>query len=119
MATYEEIIIDQGADVSIELELVETDGSKKDLTGYTCYAKMKRNYNSTADSDVVDFTTIVGDPATDGIITMSLTNTQTDALNTRGRYVYDVEIQFQDSDSNTVIERVLEGKIKVSPSVTR
>ena len=80
---------------------------------------MKRNYNSTADSDVVDFVTIVGDPATDGVITMSLTNTQTDALNTRGRYVYDVEIQFQDSDSNTIIERVLEGKIKVSPSVTR
>ena len=34
MATYEEITIDQGADVSIELELVETDGSKKDLTGF-------------------------------------------------------------------------------------
>ena len=34
-ATYEDIIIDQGADVSIELQLVETDGSKKDLTGHS------------------------------------------------------------------------------------
>ena len=119
MATYEEITIDQGADVSIELELVETDGSKKDLTGFSASAKMKRNYNSTDSDDIVDFSVGISSPATDGVVTLTLTNTKTDALNTRGRYVYDVEISHQDSDSNTIIERVLEGKIKVSPSVTR
>jgi hypothetical protein len=119
MATYEELIIDQGADVSVEIELVEQDGSKKDLTGYSVAAKMKRNYNSTDSADVVDFTAGISTPATDGVITISLTNTQTDALSTRGRYVYDVEISNLDSDSNTIIERVLEGKIRVSPSVTR
>lgn len=119
MATYEELIIDQGADVSVEIELVEQDGSKKDLTGYSAAAKMKRNYNSTDSADVVDFSTSIADPATDGIVVIALTNTQTDALNTRSRYVYDVEISNLDSDGNTIIERVLEGKIKVSPSVTR
>ena len=34
-------------------------------------------------------------------------------------YVYDVELSFVDSSSNTIIERILEGKISVSPSVTR
>jgi len=43
MADYEEITIDQGADVAIELHLVEEDGSKKDLTDYSAAAKMKRN----------------------------------------------------------------------------
>jgi len=119
MATYEELIIDQGADISIEIELVEKDGSKKNLTGFSAAAKMKRNYNSTDSADIVDFTTAISDPATDGVVVISLTNTQTDALSTRGRYVYDVEISNLDSDDNTIIERVLEGKIRVSPSVTR
>jgi len=118
MADYEEITIDQGADVAIELHLVEQDGSKKDLTDYSANAKMKRNYNSDS-ADTVDFTTIIPSPSSDGVVVISLTNEQTDALNTRGRYVYDVEISFDDSDGNTIIERVLEGKIKVTPSVTR
>jgi hypothetical protein len=40
-------------------------------------------------------------------------------LSTRGRYVYDVELKYNDSDGNAIVERILEGKIKVSPSVTR
>ena len=79
---------------------------------------MKRTFNSKAE-DTVDFNAIIADPATDGIVTLSLTNIQTDALSTRGRYVYDVEISYLDGDDNTIIERVLEGKIKVNPSVTR
>jgi len=35
-----------------------------------------------------------------------------------GRYVYDVELSFVDSSSNTVIERILEGQITVTPQVT-
>lgn len=119
MAHYEDIIIDQGADVAIELNLVEQDGSKKNLTGYSAAAKLKRNYNSTDSADVIDFTSVIADPATDGVLILSLTNSQTDALSSRGRYVYDVEISHLDSNSNTLIERVLQGKISVSPSVTR
>jgi hypothetical protein len=118
MADYEDITIDQGADVSVELHLVEPDGSKKNLNGFTVSAKMKRSYTSDS-ADTVDFTTLVADPAEDGVIVLSLTNEQTDALNTRGKYLYDVEISFQDSDDNTIIERILEGKVRVTPSVTR
>ena len=78
--------------------------------------KMKRNYNA---AEGVDFTCLVSDPPTSGIVVLSLTNTQTDALNTSGRYVYDVELSYNDTDGNTVIERILEGKIKVNPSVTK
>lgn len=119
MADYEDFTIDQGADVAIELHLQETDGSKKDLTAHSASAKMKRSYNSVDADDIVTFTTAITDPPEDGILVLALTNAETDALNPRNRYVYDVELSFDDSDGNTIIERILEGKIKVTPSVTR
>ena len=75
---------------------------------------MKRNYNSDS-ADTTDFAVAI--QPTDGIVTLSLNNTQSDALRV-GNYVYDVEISYVDSNGSTVIERILEGKIRVSPSVT-
>lgn len=116
MAQYEDITIDQGSDVAIEIHLVRPDGAVKSLVGHTITAKMKKTYNST-DSDTTNFATAVSD-ADGGIALISLTNTQTEALKA-GRYVYDVELSYLDSADNTIIERVLEGKIHVTPSVTR
>ena len=117
MAAYEEFTVDQGADLAVELHLINADGSTKDLTNHSVAAKLKKNYNSDSD-ETTDFNSIIAAPPTDGIVTISLTNTQTDALS-KGRYVYDVEVSFVDSDGNTVIERVLEGRVQVTPSVTR
>jgi hypothetical protein len=117
MATYEEFTIDQGTDIAIELELVDISGAAKNLTNYSVAAKLKKNYNSDSD-DTTDFTSIIPAPHTDGKVTLSLTNTQTDALKA-GRYVYDVELSYVDSSDNTIIERVLEGRIQVTPSVTK
>jgi len=36
-----------------------------------------------------------------------------------GRYVYDAELSFVDSAGATITERVLEGRIQVTPSVTK
>ena len=116
MAQYEEFTIDQGADVTIELNLVDKNDAVKNLSGYSLAAKMKKNYNS-GDSDTTSFTTII-DNASKGIASLSLNNTQTNALKS-GRYVYDVELSFQDSGGNTIVERILEGRIQVSPSVTK
>jgi hypothetical protein len=118
VAYYEDIVIDQGSDVAIEIHLIETDGSKKSLVGHSVAAKLKKSYTSDS-ADTYSFSSIVADPATDGIITLSLTNEQTDALNPKKRYVYDVEISYVDSDGNTIIERVLEGRADITPSVTR
>ena len=117
MATYEEFTIDQGTDIAIELELVDISGAAKNLTNYSVAAKLKKNYNSDSD-DTTDFTSIIQSPQTDGKVTLSLTNTQTDSLKA-GRYVYDVELSYVDSSDNTIIERVLEGRIQVTPSVTK
>lgn len=117
MSQYEDFTIDQGADQTIQLELVKKDGSVKNLTGYSVAAQIRKTYSS-SDSDAVTFTTQVASPATDGVVNLTLTNSQTGAMKA-GRYVYDVEISYQDSSSNTIVERILEGQITVSPSVTR
>lgn len=116
MAQYEELTIDKGSDATIKLELEDNSGNNKNLTNYTVAAKLKKTYN-TRDSDATSFTTAIASPPTAGIVNLSLTNTQTDAL-TAGRYVYDVEISYQQDSSTTVVERVLEGTIDVTPSVT-
>jgi len=118
MAHYEDLKFDQGSDVAIEIHLVNPDRSKKDLTFHSVSAKMSPNYNS-SDSDKIAFDAIIATPSTDGVVTLSLTNEVTDTLNTKKRYVYDVEVSHLDSDGNTIVERVLEGLINVTPSVTK
>lgn len=112
---YEDFEIDQGTDVALTISLREIDQSPRDLTNVTPAAKLKVNY--AADTGT-SFSAIVAAPATDGVVTMGLTNEQTAALNPRYRYVYDLELSYQDSDLNTIIENVLRGTIKVNPGVT-
>ena len=116
MAHYEDLTIDQGTDVSIDVYLVTKTGAVKDLTSYSVAGKLATSYDA-ADSDKISFAAAVTSPATDGIVNLSLTNTQTESLNPKKRYVYDVEISQTDSDGTTV-ERVLQGLVTVSPSVT-
>lgn len=75
MAQYEEFTIDQGADVAIELHLVDKNDAVKNLTSHTVTAKLKKNYNST-DSDTTSFTTAITSDS-NGVALLSLTNTQT------------------------------------------
>ena len=117
MAQYEEFTIDQGADVAVEIHCVNLDNTAKDLTDYLVAAKLKKTYESDS-NNTISFNSIVANPSTDGIVTLSLTNIQTDDLKA-GRYVYDVELSFIDSAGDTIVERVLEGRVQVSPSVTR
>ncbi len=117
MAQHEDFTIDQGADAAIELHLTDKFGATKNLTGYSVLSKMKKSLASDS-ADTINFTAIISDPPSDGILTLSLNNLETDNIKA-GRYLYDTEISFVDSDANTIIERVLEGSIIVTPSVTR
>lgn len=117
MAVYQEFTIDQGSDATIELHLVDKNGTAKNLTGHTLTARLKKNYNDSA-GEAIAFTSVVTN-SSGGIATLSLTNTQTDALKA-GRHVYDVELSNIDSASgNTIIERILEGRVQITPSVTK
>ena len=114
MAQYEEFTIDQGTDVAIEIHCIDENGNTKDLSNHAVTAEIKKSY-STIES--ISFNAIVANPSSAGIAVLSLTNVQTQALS-KGRYVYDVELSFEDSSGETIIERILEGRIQVTPNVT-
>lgn len=116
MAQYEDLELDQGADVKWKLKLLNADGSARDLTDYTARGKLNRSYDADS-SEATSFNVTFLTPRTDGVFEFSLTNAQTDLL-TRRRYVYDIEVEFTEG-GDTLVERVLEGKVMVSKSVTK
>lgn len=116
MSQYEEISIDQGADVIIEIGVFNADGSPKELYGYSVNSVMKKTV-LTSDSDSIPFTAFVIDPASDGKIALMLTNQQTKLL-TSPRYVYDVKLLHMNTNMETRIETILNGIISVNPSIT-
>lgn len=108
MATKANLVIDQGATFSADLDITDENGDVIQLSGYTASSQIRKWYTSTK---YVEFTTAVNSDI--GVITLSLTANQT-ALLTAGRYVYDVEIT-----DNITISRIVEGIITVNPNVTR
>ena len=112
MAAIANLRIDQGATFSSDVTVSDTDGNVFDLTGYTARAKMATGYTSTR-TRVTITATVNADPTT-GIVTLSLTDTQTAALEAPARYVYDLEVV----SSAGSVTRVIEGIINIRPNVT-
>lgn len=115
MAQYEDLEVDQGATAKWRVKMLDTDGSARDLTGYSASGSLNRSYNADSD-ELVNFNVQFLTPRTDGILEFYLTAEQTEGLSRR-RYVYDFVVSF-DEDSATTVERVLEGNISVSRKVT-
>lgn len=90
-----------------------------DLTGYTARGQIRETAQSA--TIVVSFTCVVSDP-TNGVITVSLTDEQTSAIPATGAkysnyqtYYYDIEIE----SAGGIVTRLLNGKVSVSPEVTK
>jgi len=117
MAQQRDLKIDQGTDIAVELHLKQSNGSPKNLTSHSLRGKIKKNYTTSDSDQIFDWTTSISSVA-GGIGLISLTNDVTDTMKP-GRYVYDIElVKTGDADSET-IERILEGTINVTPSVTK
>ena len=111
MAAVANLRIDQGASFSSDVTVTNSDGDVVNLTGYTTEAKMAKSYG--ADS-FVTLTAAVASDATTGVIELTLTDSQTAALDAPARYVYDVYIT---QTSTSTVTRVIEGVITVNPKV--
>ena len=103
-------ILEQGATFNRQLT-VKDDGSAMNLTGYSVASKMRSTHDS---STVVGTFTCTISNATGGIITMSMTNSVTGAIE-EGIYVYDLEM----TSGSGVVTRLMEGTVTVNPEVTR
>ena len=115
MAHYEDIEVDQGASVKWQIQCLGSDGEVRDLSNYRARGRLNRSYDADSDEGT-DFLVTIDAPPTQGLINFSLNASQT-ALMTRRRYVYDIEIEYE-QDSDQTVERILEGKVLVSRSVT-
>lgn len=111
MATISNIFINQGADFSTTVTISDGDGTALDLAAFTALAQIRKTYESTTSTS---FSTTFESPRTTGEITISLTDTQTAALES-GRYVYDLLI----TSVSGAKTRVVEGIATVNPSVSR
>ena len=111
MASISNIFIDQGATFSTTLTINDSSGSALDLTNYTAIAQIRKSPSS---STSTAFTLAFVSPRSTGQITISLTPTQTTALEA-GRYNYDVLI----TSGSSVKTRVVEGIATVNPAVSR
>tara|TARA_Y100001937_G_C7080282_1_gene312623 strand:+ start:82 stop:417 length:336 start_codon:yes stop_codon:yes gene_type:complete len=111
MASISNIFIDQGATFSTTLTINDSTGSALDLSNFTAIAQIRKSPSS---STATSFTVAFVSPRSSGQITISLTDTQTTALEA-GRYNYDVLI----TSGTSVKTRVVEGIATVNPAVSR
>lgn len=106
-----DIVIDQGSDFALQFSIKE-DSIPKDITGYSARAQLRKTTKATTVS--ASFVCTVLDAA-NGIIKMELPNSVSAALE-EGMYVYDLEIY---TANDALVTRLLEGKVTLTPEVTR
>jgi hypothetical protein len=117
MATYSNLIIDQGSDFTFSVELDNLTGGDANIAGYTGAGRIRKHYESSPASASFSIKGSVSNSPTfsssDTGVTAVLSAVQTSSLKS-GRYVYDIEIR-----NSPAVIRVLEGQIEVTPRVTR
>lgn len=111
MAVVSNLAIDQGTTYSVTVTVNDDGGTVRDLTGYTGRAQMRRSYYTNSNTAF----TVTIDAPTEGIIILSLTAAQTTALKA-GRYVYDLELV---KNSDSTVERIIEGIVTIYPEATK
>jgi len=106
----------QGQFYEDTINLTHTDGSPIDLTGATVISQIRRGPASLGYGILASFTVTISSPATSGIITRSLTGTQTAALPlpfpTDATFFHDV---FVTTNGGQPIQVVV-GPVTVSPN---
>jgi len=107
MSQRYDLIIDQGSDFAVEIDLYDDNGDP-DTTAYNASAMMRKNYTST---NSYSFTCSVNN----SILVLSMDAGYTANI-AAGRYFYDVELY--DPDANTT-NRIMEGQVTLTPQITR
>lgn len=105
------LVIDQGSDFALDL-VIKQSGTALNLTNYSGRAQLRTVH--TASSASSSFTVTVTN-ASEGALKLQLPGSTSKNL-AAGQYVYDLEI-FTSSD--TIVKRIVEGTVTLTPEVTR
>ena len=110
MSAQNNLSIDQGADFTYNVYLIDSAGVAVDLTGFNGNCQLRTSYTSnvyfTMDVNVSTVNT--------GLITLSM-NSATSSTLTAAKYLYDVKL----TSNNNIVSRLMEGVISVNKDVTR
>ena len=109
MAITKNLVIDQGATFSANIQFLYTSKNPISLAGYSVRSQMRRSYSS---ANATTFTANITN-ATTGNVSISLTASQTANI-IAGRYIYDIEANIAD-----IVVRIVEGIVTINPGVTR
>lgn len=104
------MLIEQNATFSTTVNVVDSAGAAVNLYGYSASSQMRKSYYATSYTIITP--TITGNA--NGEITLSMTAANTANL-TPGRQVFDLLI----TSPASVVTRVIEGIVVVSPGVTQ
>lgn len=111
MASYAELIVDQGSTFSTILTLTDdTTNLPINVSGYSINANIKKSYYSANNTAI--FASTINDAET-GNVTISLSSTASGNIKA-GRYVYDVKV----TSPGNVVTRIVEGIVTVTPRVS-
>jgi|TARA_B110000259_G_C13910429_1_gene360673 hypothetical protein len=102
--------IEQGATFTRLLTLKENE-SVMNLAGYSAASQLRQTHDTSTVSGTI---TASVTNASAGQLTLSMTSSATGAME-EGMYVYDVEI----TASSGAVTRILQGKVTLTPQVTR
>lgn len=108
MATKVNLVVDQGASFSTSVTFNDENGNTINFSTYTGAAQLRKHFTS---SNSTSFTVSL---TANGVIVLALSANQTANL-TYGRYVYDLEV----TDSTSLVSRLMEGVVTITPNVTR
>ena len=106
-----DIVIDQGSDFAIEVQ-IQQNSANVNLSTHSARAQLRPTPTST--TKTADFTCSITN-ASQGKIKMSLGNSVTANIS-NGKYYYDLELV---NSSDSSVTRLIEGVARVTPEVTR
>jgi hypothetical protein len=109
MAIKSNIVIDQGADYEVTINVKDANTTPIDLNGFTGQAQIRKYFTS---SKKYDFKVTIA--ANTGEVTLAMSAANTAKLST-GRYLYDCVL----TSNTNVVSRVVEGIVTINPRVTR
>ena len=109
MAIKTNLIIDQGSDFSVIINVTDSNSEPLNLQGYTGKSQMRKYFTS---STFYEFDVEVDD--VNGLVSLSMESAITNTIKP-GRYVFDCEL----FSSANVVSRIVEGIVTVTPGVTR
>lgn len=115
MAAILDLTIEQGATFTLDISVTDDAGAVRDLTGYTARMSIKRDAREAA--ALLELTTANGRiliTAATGLVQLVLTASETSAITTWTRGVYDLELV----SAGGAVTRLCEGAVTLAANVT-